>query len=104
MRPPPIKGQMHRAAHPSPVKLVVCNQQSQIHQILHPGIRRASRKRISMNFLGELLFPRDHLYRWLLDSCKSEPVSALDNIERLYDYITDTRVEMEPGEDPSVHT
>src|ERR1019366_4287892 len=49
--PPSIKGQMQCVDHSPPVKLVVCDQKSQIHQILHPTIRRASRKRVSVNLL-----------------------------------------------------
>src|SRR6266700_5271303 len=84
---PSFKGKMQRVEHPLTVKLAISDEKRQIHQILHPAIRRVSRKRVGVNLLGELLFPRDDQHTRLLDSCKPEPVMALDGFERLYHYI-----------------
>ncbi len=56
-----------------------------------------------MNLFCVLLFSGDHPHARLLDACKSKPVRALDNFERLDYDIANPGIQMELREDSPIH-
>jgi hypothetical protein len=57
-----------------------------------------------MNLFGEPLFASDHPDPRPFDRGESQPVPALDRLQRLHDRVTNTAVQMESGKDPFVHS
>ncbi len=102
--PSSVEGQPQGNQNPLLIQFTRSNQESQVHQVLHPAVRGVARKRIGMDLLSELLFAGNHLSAHRFDSSEPQPVPADDRLQRLHNNITNAGIEVEPSKDPPVHS
>src|SRR5579864_9100731 len=100
---PSFKGETQCVESQRPVKPIISDKKRQIDQILHPAVRRASRKRICVNLFCVLLLSRDHLHSRLFDASEAKPVRALDGFERSHYDIANPGIQMKLREGPPIH-
>ena len=100
---PSFKGETQCVESHRPVKPIISGKKRQIEQILHPAVRRASRKRICVNFFCVLLLSGDHLHSRLFDASEAKQVRAFDGFERSDYDIANPGIQMTLGEDPPIH-
>src|SRR5271157_1420538 len=100
----PLKGQEHCFLDPLLDESAGFDQERHIHQVFHPAVCAAPWECISMEFLGKLLFTRNHLHSRALDAGKVQPVPALDGIHWLHHCVADSRIEMESRKDSPIHS
>ena len=60
MRTPSLESKVYRFLYPLRGEFAGFDKKRQIHQVLHPTVGAASRKRVGMELLGKLLFARNH--------------------------------------------
>ena len=60
MRASSLESNLYRFLYSLPGEFAGFDKKRQIHQVLHPTVGTASRKRVGMEFLGELLLARNH--------------------------------------------
>ncbi len=78
--------------------------QHEIHQVPHAAVRRLTRTRVRVELLRPMLLDGERRHQNGGNAGETEPVFALDTLERLQDFVSDTEVDVKLHERPSVET
>jgi hypothetical protein len=83
---------------------LVLKNQNEIHQIPHAAVWRLTRSRVSVKLLRSVLLDGECRYHNRRNAGETEPVFALDALERLEDFVSDAEVDVELHERSTIET